>query len=645
MGSKYKTGMTHERKPSIDPIGVDFVQGVSAAYDFFDLKAFNRDDFSDRIGDPADPYGILTPGGVAFGRIEKRFDRDLFQINLTAGETYTFDLGSRRLDTHLRLLDANGVQLALDDDSGNLLNSSITMTIATSGTYFLEAKVIGGTKGFYNIRASGSTTPPPPAGDDFRDSIGDTTTPLGTLSIAGASAGSIETVGDKDFFAISLEVGETYTFDLLTIASPGLSDPMLKLFSTSGNLLASNDDFGGSLNSQITYRATQTGTFFLEASSAVTNDIGRYSLSARSAVSPPGGDDFRDGIGDTTAPFGALTPGSTSTGSIETTGDKDVFAINLEAGKTYTFDLRSGTASGLSDPLLKLFSSTGTLLRENDDFGTSLNSQITFQADRTGTFYLEASSALTNGIGRYSITSTTATSPPLPTGAFDIEIRFTGDAQFQAAFEQAAARWEQVIVGDLPSIVSARLGVIDDLVIEASAIAIDGQGGILAQAGPREFRSSGSGLPFSGIMEFDTADLQQMAAGGRLVGVITHEMGHVLGLGTLWDRFGLKADNFSYTGQNALTEYRRLSGNAAATFVPLENTGGAGTQGSHWRESVFESELMTGFDSGRMELSRLTIAALQDLGYEVNYSAADAYTLPLRAGGEINSVNHELFVI
>lgn len=645
MGSRYKSDTRHERDLRNDALGASFVHGASSAADFFNLKAFLRDDFSDRIGDPADPYGSLAPGGVAFGQIERRPDRDLFQINLTAGETYTFDLSSRRLDTHLRVLDANGAQLAFDDDSGNMLNSSITLTIATSGTYFLEAKGVGGTRGFYNIKASGITTPPPPAGDDFRDSIGDTTAPLGALSVAGASAGSIEAAGDKDLFAINLEAGKNYTFDLLTVASLGLSDPMLRLFSTSGTLLASNDDFGGSLNSQITYRATQAGTFYLEASSAVANETGRYSLFARTAVVPPADDDFRDGIGDTTAPLGAVAQGVTSTGSIETTGDKDVFAINLEAGKTYTFDLRTGTASGLADPLLKLFSSTGTLLRENDDFGTSLDSQITFQADRTGTFYLEASSAVANDTGRYSITSTTTTSPPPPTGAFDIEIRFTGNAQFQAAFEQAAARWEQVIVGDLSPVVSARLGLVDDLVIEASAIAIDGRGGILAQAGPREFRNSVTGLPFSGIMEFDTADLQQMASSGRLVGVIMHEMGHVLGLGTLWDQFGLKSDNFSYTGQNALAEYRRLSGNAAATFVPLENTGGAGTQGSHWRESIFESELMTGYDSGRMQLSRLTIAALQDLGYEVNYAAADAYTLPLVSGAGMNLVDHELFAI
>ena len=37
-------------------------------------------------------------------------------------------------------------------------------------------------------------------------------------------------------------------------------------------------------------------------------------------------------------------------------------------------------------------------------------------------------------------------------------------------------------------------------------------------------------------MSFDTADLARMEADGSLTDVILHEMGHVLGFGTLWSR-------------------------------------------------------------------------------------------------------------
>jgi hypothetical protein len=68
--------------------------------------------------------------------------------------------------------------------------------------------------------------------------------------------------------------------------------------------------------------------------------------------------------------------------------------------------------------------------------------------------------------------------------------------------------------------------------------------------------------------------------------------------------------------------------------VPVENTGGAGTRDGHWRESVFGSELMTGFyDSGVANpLSAVSAASLRDLGYVVDDSRTEAFTLPLRLG-------------
>jgi hypothetical protein len=74
----------------------------------------------------------------------------------------------------------------------------------------------------------------------------------------------------------------------------------------------------------------------------------------------------------------------------------------------------------------------------------------------------------------------------------------------------------------------------------------------------------------------------------------------------------------------------------AGLKVPVENTGGPGTADAHWRESVFGNELMTGFvDAGANPLSRVTVGSMGDLGYSVNLTDADPYTLAagLRAFG------------
>jgi hypothetical protein len=204
----------------------------------------------------------------------------------------------------------------------------------------------------------------------------------------------------------------------------------------------------------------------------------------------------------------------------------------------------------------------------------------------------------------------------------------------QAVFEEAAARWSELIVADLPD-VPYQGRVIDDLEIIATAPFLDGPGGLLGQAGPTALRPNG-GLPYLGEMEFDSADVASMVANGSFANVIIHEMGHVIGLGTLWNFGGrnlvqgLGTNNPTYVGANAVREYGIIA-NISATSVPVENTGGEGTAGGHWRESVFGNELMTGYlNAGVNPLSKITVGSLEDLGYSVNYAAADPYVLNSR---------------
>ena len=212
-----------------------------------------------------------------------------------------------------------------------------------------------------------------------------------------------------------------------------------------------------------------------------------------------------------------------------------------------------------------------------------------------------------------------------PSGEFNIEVRFPDDslsAAAQALFLDAAARWEEIIVGDLPD-ANTDIGLVDDLVIDAIARPIDGRGSTLAFAGPTRTRS-GSSLASRGRMTFDTADVPAQVSNGSLVNTILHEMGHVLGIGTIWSRLGLiQGDTF--IGANAQVEYGALLGQGP-TPVPIQSGGGG-----HWDEPVFDRELMTPIlDFGANPISRVTVAALADLGYEVNIDAADSFSLPNR---------------
>ena len=217
--------------------------------------------------------------------------------------------------------------------------------------------------------------------------------------------------------------------------------------------------------------------------------------------------------------------------------------------------------------------------------------------------------------------------------AYQIDVRFLGGltANQRAVFDLAAARWAEMIVGNLPSF-EVEGDVIDDLLIEARGTAIDGRGNILGQAGPTYLRSDTS-LPIKAIMSFDSADLDAMEADGSLVNVIIHEMAHCIGIGTIWSDLGLidgaGTDNPTFLGDKAMAEYAGLAQHPDPTPVPVANTGGAGTRDGHWRETVFGNELMTGFlGTGIQSISRMTVAALEDMGYTVDYDAADPYNLP-----------------
>ena len=196
------------------------------------------------------------------------------------------------------------------------------------------------------------------------------------------------------------------------------------------------------------------------------------------------------------------------------------------------------------------------------------------------------------------------------TSPFTIEVRFLGGLTQQQmdAFKGAADRWSRIIVGDLPELlVDGQL--IDDVLILARGADIDGPGRILGQAGATHVRPANAGdsafIPARGRMTFDTADLEQMEQRGTLNDVITHEMGHVIGSGTIWEDKGfLKrrgTENPTFEGPSAMEEYGKLRGDGTGppTPVPVENEGGPGTRDSHWRESVFRNELLTGQAAAR----------------------------------------------
>ncbi len=237
--------------------------------------------------------------------------------------------------------------------------------------------------------------------------------------------------------------------------------------------------------------------------------------------------------------------------------------------------------------------------------------------------------------------------------SFTIDLRFVGETppNLRHDFVAAAMRWMEVIIGDLPNgQVNIPAGfcaasspalneIVDDMVIFAQILTIDGPGNILGQAGACLERS-GSLLTSVGWMEFDVADAVNLNNQGRFFGTALHEMGHVLGMTKFrWTdknvMQGRDGPDPIFTGNAALAAWPSLGITYSGQLIPLENTGGGGTRDSHWRESVLDAELMTGFIEAAgipMPLSRITVQSLADIGYLVDPNKADPFTSALREG-------------
>ena len=177
---------------------------------------------------------------------------------------------------------------------------------------------------------------------------------------------------------------------------------------------------------------------------------------------------------------------------------------------------------------------------------------------------------------------------------------------------------------------------IDDLVIFAMVTPIDGVGKVLASAGPCVLRTQ-SRFPVIGIMRFDSDDIGALSSNGRLPAVVLHEMLHVIGIGTLWRTrdmlVGSNTVDPRFIGLLAAGQCVTSGGltDCSDGRVPVENLGGSGTAEVHWRESVFDREVMTGFveSNADMPFSSISIASLQDLGYVINLLSADPFQVPL----------------
>ena len=145
---------------------------------------------------------------------------------MVSGQLYTFGLSNVTLtDSYLTIYDADGNWLS-NSYSGD---DPAELQFAGVGTFYV-AVASNGRGGTYTVEASA---------EPFVDQPGSTATDA-ALAAGDTVAAEIQFAGDQDWFAIEMEAGQLYTFDLTNVtlqdfesfdlrhrrhlAGPGLSD-------------------------------------------------------------------------------------------------------------------------------------------------------------------------------------------------------------------------------------------------------------------------------------------------------------------------------------------------------------------------------------------------------------------------------------
>ncbi|MYM36605.1 DUF4214 domain-containing protein [Duganella sp. FT94W] len=339
---------------------------------------------SDDYSSDSSRAGQLSAGGQVSGSTDYYSDLDRFQISLEAGSIYSFTLKPQDATNAGASL---GVYLPSGTADYNVSSStasdgSITLRYQASAAGVYGIVVAGNKVQSYTLSAS--------AGE--QDDYGNTQATAAALQLGVAVSARLQSRSDIDMFKVDLKAGVTYSFNVKQDAANSGSLIGSALQDSSGQTVASLDYS----SQRYSYTPTKDGSFYLAQSSYyVSNSILGFTLTASQAV-----DDF---TANTSKP-GRLSVGGSTKGVIESAGDRDWFAVSLDAGGYYWFRVDGsgdggGTLSSYSAVTLKLLDGSGNVLATTPNYNAT-GTFVPFTATTKGTYYVEVgttSSSSTSG--------------------------------------------------------------------------------------------------------------------------------------------------------------------------------------------------------------------------------------------------------
>ncbi|HZZ78749.1 MAG TPA: PPC domain-containing protein [Gemmataceae bacterium] len=200
-----------------------------------------------------------------------------YKFKMVEGKAYQIDMKSKEFDSYLRLEDANGTQVAFDDDSGDFRDARIIYRANKTGEFtIICTSFSGGNTGKFQLLVNEKGAPAVAA------------KAKALAFIKGKNQVSVTAKLQKDdavykanrpgkFFLVTLEAGKSYQIDMKSKAF----DSYLYLEDADGIVVAQDDDSGGFPDARITYRPTKTGRFRIIASHYGFQGEGEFTLTVQ----------------------------------------------------------------------------------------------------------------------------------------------------------------------------------------------------------------------------------------------------------------------------------------------------------------------------------------------------------------------------
>ena len=460
-----------------------------------------------------------TKNAVLNGEIQTELDVDLYEIELGEAEGIELNIEAQtndsELDSYLRIFDANGKELAFNDNSEDPDNITLDSILAyapqTSGIYYVGVSSAGkydydAVNGDTNLNfspntgiSSGSYQLQLEVVDVIQDNDPNNAIAEAVDTEVGSTdsnspvtkSGEIDSEFDVDLFKFQLQEAEGIQLDINTSKLASDLDSYLRIFDSEGNELRTDDNndanFTGdfSFDSNLAFLPDAPGEYYVGVGTSGNFDYdpisGRTNFSSDklspfattgsyelvlNPIEVVGDVDVDNTIAEAVdSGIGEETPVVEIAGAIDRVNDVDFYKLQLNSGEGVTFDINTAKNDSDLDSYIRLFDSQGRQLafdNDNDNYNDfdatedfSFDSLLRFAPDLSGEYFIAVSSDGNTDFDPVNGSNNFTPITGFTTGSYSLAVSVT-DVVYDTDADNTIAKAinTEVAVGEQPSTIN-----------------------------------------------------------------------------------------------------------------------------------------------------------------------------------------------